>query len=45
MRPLGRFNKLVSQFLSYYYFFEFVQVFLKEKPRFVGGVLYNLGAY
>jgi hypothetical protein len=38
MRLLGQFNKLVSQFLPYYYYFKFVQVFLKEKPRFLGGV-------
>jgi hypothetical protein len=44
MRPLGRFNKLVSQFPQSYYYFGFVQVFLKEKTPLCGRGLVRLGA-
>jgi hypothetical protein len=43
MRLLGQFDRPFTQFLQSYYFFKFVQVFLKEKPRFLSGVYYNIG--
>jgi hypothetical protein len=34
MRLLGQFDRRITQFQSSYYYFYFVQVFYKEKPRF-----------